>query len=248
MVTERYPLAIIAYWLFTSDMYSQLIAASPDIVITDTPNGPWRVSFDISILANAGIKVFSYVDGGYEGTKVRDIANDLVSALKFISDIATRDIGVYGIFLDEVSSHPSPNGLVYLKAIKSACEANKIKLILNTGTPDIDTILYSLADYVLTDENYTGRLPFSTEKGHLAQTIVIGNSVNTPEQAALYTNNAWKNGFGHSYHCPTYTVMPMPYWLAKYVSLLTPPKRGCNPLSKGLSSMGLRLNHTFKGE
>jgi len=64
--------------------------------------------------------------------------------------------------------------------------------------------VFQIADFVLTDENYTARPSDGAEVGYTSQCWVIGAGVNTAATAAQYTNNALNQGFGAAYQCLNY--------------------------------------------
>jgi hypothetical protein len=79
--------------------------------------------------------------------------------------------------------------------------------------------MYSIADYVMTDEHYQGRAPMAVETSYLNQTVVIGFGDWTAQQAATYTNTAWSKGFRYSWHEINYNSLP--WWLESYTPLLS---------------------------
>ena len=94
--------------------------ATPNILIDNTPGGYWGqknrgVGCLPSQYSPLGINVFSYITGGYEGTKRYDddpTANDLASNLARINAISND--GAAGVFLDEVSAFPDNNAKNYM--------------------------------------------------------------------------------------------------------------------------------------
>ena len=220
------PLAIVAYWDWTTAITNSVVAALPDIVISNTPGGYWNGNCVCSNFTPHGIHVYSYITGGYEGTEYKNTEDALASNLARIDAIALD--GATGVFLDEVSSTLSAASKSYLTSIRNECLAKGLKLIINPGDSSFDTWLFGIADYVMTDEQYTGGSPSTSEKFSLAQCIVVGYSISmTSAQADQYSNAAIAAGFGHTYHCQNYDDLPS--WWATYIAGITgsvPPPTG----------------------
>ena len=221
------PLAVVAYWDWTAAITNSVVAALPDIVISNTPGGYWKGNCVCSNFTPHGIHVYSYITGGYEGTEYKSTEDALASNLARIDAIALD--GATGVFLDEVSSTLSAASKSYLTSIRNECLAKGLKLIINPGDSSFDTWLFSIADYVMTDEQYTGGSPSTSEKFSLAQCIVVGYSSGmTQTLADQYSNAAIAAGFSHTYHCVNYDDFPS--WFTAYAAAITgsiqPPPSG----------------------
>ena len=219
------PLAIVAYWDWTTAITNAVATALPDIIISNTPGGYWHGNCNCSSFPKS--KVFSYITGGYEGTEYKSTEDALASNISRIDAIALD--GAYGVFLDEVSSTLSTASKAYLTSIRNECLAKGLKLIINPGDSSFDTWLFSIADYVMTDEQYTGGSPSTSEKFSLAQCIVVGYSSGmTQTLADQYSNAAIAAGFSHTYHCVNYDDFPS--WFTAYAAAITgsiqPPPSG----------------------
>jgi hypothetical protein len=177
----------------------------------------------------AGIKVFSYVAVGYcadwQYTPSNPVPSDYKSVMAFIDAVANE--GDDGIFFDESPfdlyagrTGYSPSGSWTGHTIKEAIDkahSRGLMVMLGLGDPPRNTNLF-LADYVLSDEQYAGRNPASTEANNLAQCIVIGHNVSNATAAAAYTNTALAKGFRAAYHCTSYGAMSS--WFENYMALV----------------------------
>lgn len=211
------PLAVVAYWDWTTSITNAVVAALPDIVITNTPGGYWKGNCNPAAFTSHGIKILSYITGGYEGDEYSGNPTEdaLASNIARIDAIALD--GSTGVFLDEVSSTLNSARKTYLTAIRNECLAKGLLLAINPGDSSFDTWLFGIADYVMTDEQYAGSAASTTEKTNLAKCIVVGYSSNmTAALADQYSNAAITAGFGHTYHCNDYNDFPS--WFATYVS------------------------------
>jgi hypothetical protein len=214
-------LAMVYYGPHDSNIDSLIINTQPSVLIDNTPGGYWHGACNPQTFQSRGIKVFSYIYSGYDS-----IPASQNQAL--INAIAGE--GSYGVFIDECN--PSATGA--LTSLCNYAHNRGLKVIINPGTSAIDAGLYNIADYVMTDEHYTGRPPNSVEASHLNQTIVIGYDGSwSAETAAAYTKAAWGNGFALSWH--TLEYVSLPYWLQEYTGLIAPasfsqPVVSVNPL------------------
>ncbi len=178
---ETFPLALVFYGWHDSNTDQRIINAKPAILIDNTPGGFWHANCDSSKFQAQGIKVFSYIHASYG-------AYSLTGNYSFIDAIAAE--GTYGVFIDEAS----PSATTYNTQLCDYAHSKGLKVILNPGMSAINANMYSIADYVMTDEHYQGRNPTSVEASHLNQTIVIGFGNATAQVAAGYTNTAWAKG------------------------------------------------------
>jgi hypothetical protein len=200
-------LAMVYYGGHDATTDQRILNAKPALLIDNTPAGYWHGTCSSSKFQAAGIKVFSYIDSSYSKF-------DLNTNLALIDAIAKE--GTYGVFLDELN----PVADSYLQAIYARTKKDGVKLMVNPGMPSFDANIYNYADFVMTDEQYTGRQPSSSEQGHLAQTVVVGfQSGMTAQLAAQYTKAAWANNFGYSWH-ETQEYTTLPSWLETYTGLL----------------------------
>jgi len=195
-------------------------AVKPDILIDNTPHGYWGGQCLPPAYNAYGVHVYSYITGGYEGTKYRSDEDNNAANLARISGI--KNDGAAGVFLDEVSSHPDAAGRAYISDMFEQAHASGLKIILNPGTPDFDTFLVSHSDYIVTDEQYDGRRkPTASELFDLSKMIVLNDSVPDADSAAKVTDGARNNGLGHSYACTKYIEIPS--WINDYMSLINHP-------------------------
>jgi hypothetical protein len=198
---------------------------------------------DIDDLKAIGIKVISYVSTGnlvqfkYNSNSP---PNDRAFVRGCIQTVAAE--GCSGIFFDEggIGNHPS-HADRYLKAPTLdmygnanswagytvedyAAYAHSLGLLAIEGTDYRDPqylnpTIFSIFDYVLTDEQYTTRTAEGSEIGHESQCWVIGSGLSNATTAAQYTNAALRWGFGAAYHCPSYGTLGS--WYESYVSSLS---------------------------
>jgi hypothetical protein len=209
------PIALVYYGWHSSTVDQRIVNAKPEILIANTPAGLWHGNTNSAYFQSRGIKVFSYLTANYD-------QYSLSQNYSLINAIAAE--GTYGIFVDQAN----PTATSYNTQICAYAHSKGLKVILNPGMPYINAGLYSIADFILTDEHYQGRAPMAVEVGHLNQTIVVGFGDWTVQQAATYSNTAWAKGFRYTWHEQAeYTALPV--WLEQYISLLTPPSNGVLP-------------------
>ncbi len=199
-----------------ADMDS-IIAAHPDILIDNTPGGYWNGQCLPSVYAPHGIKVYSYITGGREGTEYGTSEDDSAANIARIDAIALD--GAYGVFFDEVSTYPNSAGKGYLLAMINEAHAKGLKIILNPGTYTFDTFLINRSDFVMTDEHYTTRSMSASEAVNPAKVIVVNEGVTTAFAAAAVTDSARSKGYAYSYACADYMIIPT--WINAYMSLVT---------------------------
>lgn len=197
---------------------SAIQAARPDILIDNTHGGYWAGGCLPSQYTPLGIKVFSYITGGYEGTEYGTTEDALASNLGRVDAIALD--GASGVFLDEVTNYPNAAGKAYISAIYDECVLKGLKLILNPGTSTFDSWLMTHCDYLMSDESYDGiRLPSASEVPYKDRILVIAHDITSAATAATITAGAKTAGFGYSYACTLYTSIPA--WLSSYLSAVT---------------------------
>lgn len=220
------PLAMVFYGWHNSTVDQRIVNAKPGILIGNTPAGYWHGNTNSAFFQSKGISVFSYITANYD-------QHSLSQNYSLIDAIAAE--GTRGVFVDQAS----PSATTYNSQLCSYAHSKGLLVMLNPGMPYINANMYSIADYVVTDEHYQGRAPAAVELPRLSQTIVIGFGNWTAQQAAYYTNLAWSKGFAYSWHEQTeYTVLPP--WLEEYVSLLSPPSTTASPAlpQSGTTSAG----------
>ena len=206
---ETYPLAMVYYGQHDSYTDQRIVNARPEFLIDNTPAGFWHGTCDSAYFQSFGIKVFSYIDASYG-------ARSLSSNYVLIDAIAAE--GTYGVFMDQAS----PSATIYNQSIYNYAKSRGLVVMINPGMPYVDASIYSVADYVMTDEHYQGRPPTAVEAAHLSQTVVIGFGATSGQQAAAWSNAAWSNGFPYTWH-EAIEYMSLPVWMEEYISLLTPP-------------------------
>jgi photosystem II stability/assembly factor-like uncharacterized protein len=205
-------------------------AARPEILIDNTPGGYWGSGTLPKEYTPLGIQVFSYITGGYEGTKYLSAEDNLTSNIARVGSIAAD--AATGVFLDEVSSILNDAGKTYISAIFDECRAKGLKLILNTGWSVFDPWLMTHCDFLMSDEQYAGaRIPTDSELPYASRLLVVAYNINNATDAAQITQTAHIRGFGYSYACKAYTSLPT--WLGDYITALTPSLR-CAVGSEGL--------------
>jgi len=193
-------------------------AALPDILIDNTPGGYWGGGCLPAEYTPLGIQVFSYITGGYEGTKYGTSEDALSANIARVDQIAID--GATGVFLDEVSSHPNSSGKAYITAIYNECLLKGLKLIVNPGVSDFDSWLMSHCDYLMSNEEYNGtRAPTVSESPFADRILVVSQGINSASAAASVSEGAQTNGFGFSYACHEYVSLPS--WLSNYMVLIT---------------------------
>jgi hypothetical protein len=207
----------------------RILNAKPQFLVTETPGGSYGTYCPVDTIQANGTKIFSYVHVGYcsDYHWRGDTSDDSYSGVMgFIDTVDTE--GCYGIFFDEspyslytgMSQSVSPTGTWAGHSLKEAIDkAHKkgLKVMLGIGSLGFSADLWA-ADYILSDENYTGRMPGTEELGHESNCVVIGAGVREATRAVTYTKNAWTNGFGFAYQCNSYGSMSS--WFESYISKL----------------------------
>ncbi len=201
-----------------------ILSFRPEILIDNTEHSYWgqrnrHRGCIPSYYTASGIKVFSYIVGGYEGNTFHTDEDNLMANLARIDSIATD--GAAGVFLDMVSHHPVGVRMNYIDSIYNRCVSHGLQLILNTGTSSFDTFLMRRCHYIMTDEGYYNRAASTDERNYLNRILVVADTVLSDTAAASVSLNARANGFGYSYACDTYTYLPI--WLGSYDTLITTP-------------------------
>lgn len=213
----------------------RILNAKPQFLVTETPGGSYGTYCPVSQIQDAGIKVFSYVHVGYcsDYHWHGDTSDDSYSGvMAFIDTVADDKDNCYGIFFDEspyslytgMSQSVLPTGTWAGHSLKDAIDKahnRGLVVMLGIGSLGFSTDLWA-ADYILSDENYTGRSPGEEEKGYESRCVVIGAGVKDATKAVTYTKNAWANGFGFAYECSSYGSMAS--WFESYISKLGPGK------------------------
>lgn len=190
----------------------------PDILVDNTPGGYWAGGCLPPKYTPLGIQVFSYITGGYEGTKYDSLVDNLTANLARVDAIAADS--ATGVFLDEVSSYPDTNGKIYITSIYNECRAKGLKLIFNPGVSTFDSWLMGYCDYLTSDEHYNGtRSPTVSESPYAGRLLVVAYNITSAANAAAISLGAQSHGFGYSYACTEYISLPS--WLGNYMALIT---------------------------
>lgn len=212
------PINLVFYGSHNGIIDQQIAAAKPMFLIDNTPAGPWGGNCNASYFAGYGIKVFSYIDGGYEGTQPREIPNDLASNLKYI-DAISKESGTYGVFLDEVSAEPSNTSLNYLSQIYTRAKQDGLAVMFNTGVDSWSDSLMQYCDYINSSEEYNGGAMSASQQKWESRTVLLAQDIGDATTAANLTKTAISKGFLAEYSCSSYESLPS--YLTTYVSLIT---------------------------
>jgi len=200
-------LMMVYYGWHTTAIDQQILAADPHILIDNTPGGYWHANCNPLTFQSQGINVFSYIFSNYDNQPA-------ASNQALIDAIAAE--GTYGVFIDQCKPTATPA----LSALCSYAQSRGLKVIVNPGNQPADDSHYQIADFVLTDEHYTGRSPSAIESRHLSQTIVVGwNPALTVQQAVDYTFEAWSAGFAYTWQ-EQEEYVTLPTWLSTYIASL----------------------------
>jgi hypothetical protein len=225
--------------VYPNTIYSQIMYCLPSILIENTPAGLWGAPCNPALYEAAGIRVYSYITGGYEGTKYGNSTDNKDVNITRIAAIAAE--GCTGVFMDEVSAYPNAAALTYLGDIRSACLSAGVKLIFNTGLPNFNTWLLSNCDYLMTDEGYvSNRMPTASENAALAKILVCTYPVADAYAAAALTQAAWTNGFYWHYSAAAANWYLAP-WTNDYFDLLKVVGLGGGGRGKFQTVPGMRL-------
>ncbi len=211
------PFNLVFYGSHMSAIDQRIVNANPMFLIDNTPAGPWHGNCNAAYFAAYGIKVFSYIDGGYEASQGRAIPNDLQSNLNYIDAIAAES-GVYGIFVDEVSSYPSSAGLSYLSQIYSRAKQRGLAVMFNTGVDSWSDAVMQYCDYMNSSEMYSGAAKTATQQKWASRTVLLTQGVGDASTAASLTKAAISQGYLAHYACASYGSLPS--YLETYVSLV----------------------------
>ena len=212
------PINLVFYGTHDTAIDQQIVAAKPMFLIDNATDGPWGGNCNASYFAGYGIKVFSYIDGGYEGTQARSIPNDLTSNLNYINAIS-KESGVYGVFVDEVSAEPSSASLNYLSQIYARAKQDGLAVMFNTGEDSWSDYLMQYCDYINSSEEYSGGAMTASQQKWASRTVLLAQNISDAATAANLTNTAIAKGFLAEYSCSTYENLPS--YLTTYVSLIT---------------------------
>jgi hypothetical protein len=216
--TGMIPINLVFYGTHNAAIDQQIVAAKPMFLIDNTPAGPWGGNCNASYFAGYSIKVFSYIDGGDEGTQQRSVPNDLTSNLNYI-DAISKESGVYGVFLDEVSAEPSSASLNYLSQIYAKAKQDGLAVMFNTGVDSWSDSLMQYCDYINSSEEYHGGTMTASQQKWASRTVLLAQNINDAATAANLTNTAVAKGFLAEYSCSSYENLPS--YLTTYVSLIT---------------------------
>ena len=223
-VSGMHEISLVYYGPHSTNIDNEILAAKPAIQIDNTPAGLWAGNCNPATFQAIGTIIFSYIwyNFGQAGSvkvgnttiTVNSGAAPLATNQAFIRAIAAE--GTKGVFIDCAPSKAD----VGLSTLCKLAHSLGLTVIVNPGTSPADESLYSIADYVMASEAYTGQSPTGTEKGqYLNQTIVIGFSGSwTAQQAATYSNDAWAANFPFTYSCQNYNQLPS--WFTTYIALL----------------------------
>ena len=242
------PINLVFYGTHDTAIDQQIVAAKPMFLIDNTPGGPWGGNCNASYFAGYGIKVFSYIDGGYEGTQARSIPNDLTSNLNYI-DAISKESGVYGVFVDEVSAEPSSPSLNYLSQIYARAKQDGLAVMFNTGEDSWSDSLMQYCDYINSSEEYSGGAMTASQQKWASRTVLLAQNISDAVTAANLTNTAIAKGFLAEYSCSTYENLPS--FLASYVSLITGTANQANhspvfvPIGDKTTTVGTDLQFTI---
>ena len=214
--TVTSPVAINLIYYGSNDLGAdqKIIMAHPEFLVDNSPAGPQKGDANIGEYMAAGIKYFEYLDGGYEGTQLRSIPNDLESNLNYIN--AAASAGAYGIFLDEVSSHPDTAALIYLQQIHNKAHSLGLKIVFNTGVSAWSDRLMDFCDYMNSSEIWQDEPLTPNQNKYANRTWLETQEVKDANTAATLTEAAWGKGIKAEYACVEYITLPD--WFDSYIS------------------------------
>lgn len=221
------PICLVRYGWYRETDAQRIIDAEPEYVISATPAGPWHGDCPVAEFATEGIKVLSYLWGGFEGTATGEIPCDLASNLAFIEALRNES-GTYGIFLDCVSPYPTEAGFAYLEAIWNAAQAAGLEVFFNINSESWDARLMDYCHVNNTCELWNDNPVTASEAPFLNRLMVLThNPLAAPifhgaAEAAALTKAAWNKGFRLHYACDTYSG-ELPVWFEDYIELLKFP-------------------------
>jgi hypothetical protein len=228
---------LVMYGNHTPEIDNKIIAAAPvtEYFVANTKAGMYHTPVTPQKFQAAGIKVFSYGDGGYE-------TRPLSENLAYIDAIA--DEGCYGFFLDQVSAYPNAASLDYLLRIASRCWGRNLHMIFNTGVSNWSDALMSSYNLIMSNEQWFDTAPSQSQLKWQDRVILLSNNMQTVEQAVARTKAAWDRGFPYHYSCSALNY-GMPAYYSEYVQQLidaqppVPPVPPVVPLT--LSSLTITI-------
>ena len=202
------PVAVnmIFYGSNTNGVDQRIINVDPEYLVDNSPAGPANGDADVMEYMSAGIKYFEYLDGGYEGTQARYIPNDLQSNLNYIAAVAKA--GAFGVFLDEVSSHPNADSLNYLQQIYKKAHSLGLEVVFNTGVSTWSDNLMKYCDFMNSSEIWHDEPLTRSQRKFAQKTWLETQEVTNPDDAVKLTEAAWGAGLGAHYACYEYITLP----------------------------------------
>ena len=222
--TDNIPLCIVDYHYHndstTNADQTAIIAANPQILIDNGPNGLYIGDTIPSHYTSQGIEFYDYITSGYEHTKYLNTMDLLSDNIARVDAIGTESST--GVFMDEVSAYPTSGQESYLTSIWNECQSLGLKLIINTGVGDFNaTFLKTVSNYIMVNEAYTGSNPTSSEISYgTSRCLVANDSCSSFGNAISYTETAWTKGFGWAW-CTDNTSYNLPSYMSSYISGLS---------------------------
>jgi hypothetical protein len=217
--------------------YDQRILSIKPVYVVDNPphglygemsnpqyEGTWFLT-EIERYHEAGIKVFGYISGGYEGSGGGDdYETDWYSIdinLKLIDNMAKLD-RVDGIFIDECSDFPNEKSKKYLKQLTKLAHSYGLLVWGNTGVDDFDEWYFTKGgfDLMQSSEDWQGQELSPVQKKWGSRISVTGfNKSYTAQDAFRLTVDAWEKGLALCYINDSEYTSIAP-WFEEYVELL----------------------------
>ena len=222
---------LIYYGNHTPKIDARILKIRPQYVIINSPHSLWgevsgvNVLRDIAEYKTAGIKVFGYITGGYEGSGSNGILSRKWYTMEMnqtlIKNMAVIDL-VDGIFIDECNSFPGPDSRVYLKNLTDAAHRYGLLTWGNVGEAQLSNWFFTGGgfDMMHSDEDWSGRSLSQVQHdwGNWISVSGIKPGYNARDAFNL-TIKAWQMGLAYCY-ITDFGYTSIPAWLEDYADLL----------------------------
>jgi hypothetical protein len=194
----------------------RILAIKPELVLDNPPHGlygemegqdytaTWLLQ-DIAGYHAAGIKIFGYISGGYEGSGGDDhYASQwysLATNKRLITNMATID-HVDGVFIDECSDFPNAASKSYLTALSDWAHSYGMTVWMNVGVDDFDEWFFTsnVADFMQSSEEWLGQSLSAVQRKWGSRIGVTGFNASYNAQTAYdLTIDAWCKGLAYCY-------------------------------------------------
>jgi hypothetical protein len=172
------------------------------------------------LMANAGVRLFAYVDTDYG-------RRDLEAVRAEVNEYLAQDVA--GIFFDQVYNFLDNSRLSYYQEISSMVRSHTKAFIFNTGIAQPGEEIMNVTDIMMVEHDWRKLYQANSWFAKYPPERFMGNSSN--EHPGLYfdqpinadiavrdTMEAWANGVG--WHFSTDRYISLPVWFSEYAAKL----------------------------